>query len=496
MGWPVTLTALLPDWLLIVLVIGEFIIRLLLLGIVPGNRRPTTAMAWLLLIFFVPVPGLILFLLFGTYRLSERRRRNQRAINDYLRKNTAHLQLLDEAQGFDARWQRAIHLNHTLTGFPILDGNDLEFITDYREVLRRMTADIDQAQEYVNVQFYIMGWDEEVTKPVYQALARAANRGVKVRLMYDHLGTLRVKGYLTLKRFLHGTKIDHRRMLPLEPHKGLWRRIDLRNHRKVVVIDGEVAYTGSQNLIEPGYNRASSHKLGREWVEIMARCTGPIVGGLNVAFASDWLMEKDSTLEEDLKRVPAPIPEPAGGGASVQVVPSGPGYETENNLRLFNTLIYSAQERVRIVTPYFVPDDSLLYAVTTAVQQGVLVELYVCKEADQKMVTHAQQSYYNQLLEAGVHIYRHPKPDILHSKILTVDGEAAVFGSSNMDMRSFSLNLEISVMCLGQETVEELDQIIDGYQAKSQRLNLHDWVQRPRMIRWLDNVFRLTATIQ
>ena len=163
-----------------------------------------------------------------------------------------------------------------------------------------------------------------------------------------------------------------------------------------------------------------------------------IVGGLNVAFASDWLMEKDSTLEEDLKRVPAPIPEPAGGGASVQVVPSGPGYETENNLRLFNTLIYSAQERVRIVTPYFVPDDSLLYAVTTAVQQGVLVELYVSKEADQKMVTHAQQSYYNQLLEAGVHIYRHPKPDILHSKILTVDGEAAVFGSSNMDMRSFS----------------------------------------------------------
>lgn len=496
MGWPITVSAFLPDWLLVVLFVLEMAMRVLMLGIIPGNRRPTTAMAWLLLIFFVPIPGIILFLLFGTYKLSNRRRHAQQLINDYLRENTSHLKMPDEAKNVDRRWLTAVHLNHDLTGFPMLGGNQLEFITDYREALQRITEDIDNAKEYVNIEFYILGWDEQIAKPVYDAMARAAERGVKVRLLFDHLGTMRVSGYRTLLKYLKESKIHFRRALPVQPLRGLWRRIDLRNHRKIVVIDGQVGYTGSQNLIEPGYNRKKSHQLGREWVEVMARCTGPVVAGLNVAFAADWLMESDTTLEEDLRRVPAAKVEPHDGGVQTQVVPSGPGYATENNLRLFNTLIYAAQERVRIVTPYFVPDDTLLYAVTIAVQQGVEVELFVSEQSDQFMVSHAQQSYYRALLEAGVKIYRYPVPDILHAKILTVDGEIGVFGSSNMDMRSFSLNLEISVMVLGEETTGELDAIIDKYRAHSPQLFLHEWEERSLSTKWLDNVFRLTATIQ
>lgn len=496
MGWPITVTAFLPEWVVAVLFVLELAMRVLMLGIIPGNRRPTTAMAWLLLIFFVPVPGIILFLLFGTYKLSNRRRHAQQLINDYLRENTEHLKLPDEAKNVDKRWQTAVHLNHDLTGFPMLAGNQLEFITDYRTVLERIAADIDRATEYVNIEFYILGWDEQVAKPVYESMARAAERGVKVRLLFDHLGTMRTSGYRKLLKYLRGTKIHYRRALPLQPLKGLWRRFDLRNHRKIVVIDGDIGYTGSQNLIEPGYNRAKSHRLGREWVEIMARCTGPIVGGLNVAFASDWLMESDASLEEDLRRVPAADVDPHSGGVATQVVPSGPGYATENNLRLFNTLIYAAQQKVRIVTPYFVPDDTLLYAVTIAVQQGVEVELFVSEQSDQLMVSHAQQSYYQALLESGVKIYRYPTPDILHAKILTVDGEVAVFGSSNMDMRSFSLNLEISVMAMGEQTTAELDRIIDEYKQLSPQLTLEKWEERSLRTKWLDNVFRLTATIQ
>ncbi|MFC0582988.1 cardiolipin synthase [Micrococcoides hystricis] len=497
MGWPITLTAFLPEWAVAVLFVLELAVRVLMLGIIPGNRRPTTAMAWLLLIFFVPLPGIILFLLFGTYKLSNRRREAQQIINDYLRENTEHLKLPDEASNVDKRWLTAVHLNHDLTGFPMLDGNELEFITDYRAVLKRIAEDIDNAKEYVNIEFYILGWDEEVAKPVYESMAAAAERGVKVRLLFDHLGTMRTSGYRTLLRYLNGTKIHVRKALPLQPLRGLWRRFDLRNHRKIVVIDGDIGYTGSQNLIEPGYNRAKSHKMGREWVEIMARCTGPIVSGLNVAFASDWLMESDASLEEDLRKVPPAEVQPhGGGGVATQVVPSGPGYATENNLRLFNTLIYAAQERVRIVTPYFVPDDTLLYAVTIAVQQGVEVELFVSEQSDQMMVSHAQQSYYQALLEAGVNIYRYPVPDILHAKILTVDGEVSVFGSSNMDMRSFSLNLEISVMALGETITGELDKIIDSYKAESPKLSLDEWENRSPRTKWLDNVFRLTATIQ
>src|SRR5690606_28298406 len=158
--------------------------------------------------------------------------------------------------------------------------------------------------------------------------------------------------------------------------------------------------------------------------------------------------------------------------------------------------IYSASDRLEITSPYFVPDDSLLYAITTAAQRGVEVELYVCEEGDQFLVHHAQQSYYQQLLEAGVRIHRYPAPMVLHTKCFTVDDEVAVVGSSNMDMRSFSLNMEISVMLLGKDMVDAVNAVQNQYREISTEITLSQWRRRPRMQRWIDNVARLTATLQ
>ena len=194
-------------------------------------------------------------------------------------------------------------------------------------------------------------------------------------------------------------------MLPIQPFKGEWRRPDLRNHRKILVVDGVVAFTGSQNLIEPGYNKPKNHKAGREWVELMARVEGPVVSALNVLFATDWYSETGVKLAEEIGTSP-----PTAGEIEAQVIPSGPGFATENNLRAFTTLIYSAQRRLSITSPYFVPDESLLYAVTTAAQRGVDVELFVSEAGDQFMVFHAQRSYYEALLRAGVRIYLYPAP--------------------------------------------------------------------------------------
>ena len=183
-------------------------------------------------------------------------------------------------------------------------------------------------------------------------------------------------------------------------------------------------------------------------------------------------------------------------GPAAQLIPSGPGFSQENNLRAFNHLFYAAEHTIRVVTPYLVPDDSMLYALTTAAQRGVRVEVLVVRRADQIAVQHAQQSYYEQLLRAGIHIYRYPDPDVLHSKMFTIDDDVGVFGSSNMDMRSFSLNSELTVMVVGPEEVAKLDAIIDGYQAECEHLMLKDWLARPRYKRWLDNVFRLTSALQ
>ncbi len=325
-----------------------------------------------------------------------------------------------------------------------------------------------------------------------RALEEAAERGVQVRVLFDHLGTLRIKGYRKLIRRLKASKIQWRPMLPLRPVHGQWRRPDLRNHRKIMVIDGEIAFTGSQNLIEPSYNNPRHRKVGREWVELMACLRGPIVTTLNVVFATDWLSETDESLEDQLEH----RPEMAPGRVTAQAVPSGPGFITENNLRLFNTLIYSAQHKISICSPYFVPDDSLLYAVTTAAQRGVDVELFVSEKGDQFLVHHAQQSYYEALLEAGVRIYLYKAPFVLHAKHFTIDDEVAVLGSSNMDMRSFSLNLEVSVMLLGADIVGKMRAVEDTYRDISHELTLEDWMKRPMAVKYVDNVARLTATLQ
>ncbi|WP_224089291.1 MULTISPECIES: cardiolipin synthase [unclassified Arthrobacter] len=478
-------------WLLGAWAIAEVIMRIVLLGIIPGNRRPTTAMAWLLAVFLVPTVGFVLFLLFGNFRLSKRRREQQEQVNHRVRAVTSDL--ADPVSTYPGpEWVKSAgELNHRLGSLPMVDGNKVELIPGYQESIKAMAEAVRGATDYVNAEFYIMSSDF-VTDELLTELEKAAERGVTVRLLFDHIGTLRIKGYRRLVRRLKAGKIQWKRMLPLLPIHGQWRRPDLRNHRKILVIDGTLAFTGSQNLIEPSYNNPKHRRAGRQWVELMARLEGPIVATLNVVFATDWLSETDESLESQL-RLPA---QPSPGQVTAQVVPSGPGFATENNLRLFNTLIYSAQHRISICSPYFVPDDSLLYAITTAAQRGVDVELFVSEKGDQFLVHHAQRSYYEALLEAGVRIYLYRAPYVLHAKHFTIDDEVAVLGSSNMDMRSFSLNMEVSVMLLGAETVNLMRAVESTYREVSRELTLDDWMDRPPLAKYVDNVARLTATLQ
>jgi len=168
----------------------------------------------------------------------------------------------------------------------------------------------------------------------------------------------------------------------------------------------------------------------------------------------------------------------------------------ENNLRLFNTLIYGAQRRLSLTSPYFVPDESLLYAVTTAAQRGVDVELFVSEESDQFMVGHAQASYYKALLEAGIKIWLYPAPAILHSKHFTVDDDVAVIGSSNMDMRSFALNYEVITLLVGGDCVPRLREVEDSYRAVCRPLTIEEWSQRSGGAKYVDTVMRLTSALQ
>ncbi len=479
-------------WLSTLLILVDFGIRIVVLGVIPGNRRPTTAMAWLLCIFFLPYIGLLLFLMFGNFRLSRRRRDTQDAVNARIVEGTKEIASMVPDYEGPAWVKSAMELNRNLGYFPALGGNTVQLIEGYQESLDAMADEISKATEYVNAEFYIMSSDSS-TDRLFTELEAAAERGVRVRVLFDHIGSLRVPGYRGMIRRLKDSQIDWRRMLPLLPVKGQWRRPDLRNHRKILVVDGRVGFTGSQNVIEPSYRKKRNAKVGRKWVELMTRLEGPIVGTLNVMFATDWSSETEENLESQLA---AYHWDTFAGGSLCQVVPSGPGYHTENNLRLFNTLLYSAEDCITISSPYFVPDDSLLYAITTAAQRGVVVELFVSEVGDQFLVHHAQRSYYEALLKAGVRIYLYPKPLVLHAKHFTVDSDVAVIGSSNMDMRSFSLNLEVTVMMIDDGVVRQMHAVEDHYRSISRELHLEEWLERPMLARYVDNVARLTATIQ
>ena len=493
--WGPTLGAILG----LVLLVVEIAIVVAALVVLPGNRRPQTAMAWLLLIIAVPLLGFLLFLLFGRTTVGRKRRALQEEVNAAILE-AAHLEDIEDHERrleLSPLVQTFARLNRRLGVLPLSFGNTVELIEDYQAQIDAMTRAVATATDYVHVQFYISSWDA-VTAPFFEELVRATERGVTVRFLFDHLGSRGIPGYQDFVRKLEATAIRWTPMLPIRPLKGDVRRPDLRNHRKILVVDGRVAFSGSQNLIEPCYDKPKNQKLGRAWVELVARLEGPAVQELNVVFATDWLTETGENLQELVAAVPPPPSERPGAltGVGVQVVPSGPGFVTENNLRLFNAMIYSAERRLSLTSPYFVPDDSLLYAVTTAAQRGVDVELFVGATADQFMVAHAQRSYYEALLTAGVRIWLYPEPFVLHAKHFSVDDRVAVVGSSNMDMRSFVLNYEVVMMMTGPEVVARLAQVQDTYRALSTELTLEEWRGRGRGQRYLDNVMRLTATLQ
>lgn len=472
-------------------IVVDAAIRVGALIVVPRKRRPQTAVAWLLAIYFIPYIGLLVFLVLGRARLPRGRRRKQLEINDYI---------LDTTEGFDRvkldppwpPWlEPVVELNRNLGSMPLVGGNVAELYDRDQDALDAMIATIGSAQKTVHAEFYILSLDD-TTRPFFDALAAARERGVTVRVLLDHLGNSGYPGFGPAKRRLTEMGVQWHLMLPFQPLRGRIQRPDLRNHRKLLVVDGQIAFTGSQNVIEEPYQKRKNRKKGLRWRDFMARFEGPVVAGIDALFVTDWYSETN----ELLTREAAPVRSVGDGDLDCQVVPSGPGFSDENNLKMFNSLVYAAQKRINLVSPYFVPDSSMLYALTTAAQSGIEVQLFVSEISDQFGVYHAQRSYYDELLKAGVRIFLYKAPTILHAKSMTVDDELSVIGSSNFDMRSFSLDLEISVMVRGRSFLERLRAIEDDFRSHSSELTLEVWRRRGRWTSVLDNLMRLTAVLQ
>jgi cardiolipin synthase len=446
---------------------------------VPQRRSPAAARSWLLLIFLLPWPGAVLYWLIGRPYVARRRIELQKRVSKLIRAAVS-------AQGageviLPAPWTGIAKLGENLGDFALRPGNSVELLPDYDASIDRLIADIDAATHHVHLLYYIWG-NDRTGQRVADAVVRAAGRGVQCRMLLDAAGSKRALRALAIPLRKAGVEV-----VPLLP-AGLVRRnaarFDLRNHRKIAVIDGRIGYTGSQNIINADF------KSPLVYEELVVRITGPVVRQLQIVLLADYFAEtlKEVVIEEFLPEV-----EPVGESNAL-VVSSGPSYPHLNNLDLVISLVHAAQRRIVITSPYFVPNDALIEAMLTAVMRGVEVHLVACKQIDQWLVGLAQRSYYEQLLEGGVRVHAY-RPRFLHAKHLTFDDDVALVGSSNMDIRSFQLNEEISLLIHDRSVVEEMKKIQERYFAASEEITLEAWRARPEAIRMAQNIARLADAL-
>lgn len=440
--------------------------------VVLERRRPVSTMAWLLALIFLPVVGLIVYLLFGRLRVRRRRRlRARRAVQPTIA--TSRLVPLEtDPDELPEPLRGLVRLAMNATAAPLRRASTTDLLPVPEAAYLAMETAMREAQRSILLEYYI--WrDDAVGNRWIDLLCDKARAGVKVRLLYDDFGCLGTPMALFDRLRAAGGEVLAYGRVRLRLR---WNdRINFRNHRKIVVIDGAIGFTGGLNIGDEYLGRGPD---GRRWIDLHLRLTGDAVLGLHAIFLEDWLAATGETLdldpedpriERDILRELTERPSDRSRGPMVQIIPSGPDLMPGLGIAAqFVAAIATATERCWIATPYFVPDDALNLALKTAALRGVDVRVLVPlpRNNDSKLVSLAARSYYDECLEAGVRIYEY-LPGMLHSKYLLVDHTLAAIGSANMDVRSFYINFEVTAMLYDRGVTEQLAEVFTGYLSQA-----------------------------
>jgi cardiolipin synthase len=484
------------------LLLADLVIRIgLSIRVIMRKRPYGVSLAWLVVILLVPFLGGFFYLLFGENRIPERRIERARISYRYYQHwlKTLRQRAPVSWQGLNPECAPLNRQAETLVGLPALAGNQLTLITQPQEIIHSIIDEIDKATSTCHMQFYI--WqDGGLIDKVIAALIKAAARGVTCRLLLDSIGSRDFLGSTTADK-MRKAGIKIRESLPAGLIKALFSRIDIRNHRKIVVIDGSTAFTGSQNMVDPEVFKKDAG-VGN-WIDVMVKIEGPVVESLAGTFISDWYLdtEENEYRTESLKKGIEMVrqkgdihPLPVVGQCPIQFVPSGPGFALETIHSLLLTTIYAARKELIMTTPYFIPDEPLLIALKAAAQRGVEVTIIVPQKNDSRLVHYASQARFEELAEAGVRI-RLFHGGLLHSKTITVDRNFALFGSVNLDMRSFWLNLEATLFIYCEEFTQRLLAVQQSYLQQSLALDLTTFSRRKNFIKFKENTCLLVSPL-
>jgi len=413
-----------------------------------------TRTAWILVLLVLPLFGVILYLLIGEIHFSgPDRRRIDAAVAA-----TAPAVLSSGAAPDLPQWGPASGFATSINGFGVTRGNHAELLQSPEGARQRLIADLDAAARTISVLYYI--WlDDETGRHTAEALIRAAGRGVRCRAVVDAVGSRDFIDSDSWKR-LRDAGVETSVVLPIgNPLRTvLYRRLDLRNHRKITVIDGRICHCGSQNCADAAFSPKAKFA---PWVDVMARFEGPVAHQMNLLFAQSWLADRPGELADFIDPVPG-----FDSGFHAQVIGTGPNIVRNVTEQLFSRIIFTARRELIITTPYFVPGEVVCAAILGAAFAGARVTLILPRRNDSGFVARASRSYYPQLVRAAVTIAAY-NGGLLHSKIMTVDGKLTFMGSSNMDIRSFDLNFENDILLRDEQFTASIRRRQQEYLAQS-----------------------------
>jgi cardiolipin synthase A/B len=464
---------------------AEWIIRIVMIPVVIRKRRPAAAMAWLAIIFFIPLIGFIAYLLIGEVRLGKKRFQRHARLREEVEQRAPAVcpDDSDAAPDVPPQHDDLARLARTMGHFAPVGGNAVELMPHTEEKIDRLVADIDAAQHHVHMVYYIFRPDGTGSR-VAEALIRAAGRGVVCRVLADASGSKALFGALAGR--MRAAGVDIRPALPVNPFRLALSRMDLRNHRKLAVVDQAVAHTGSQNIVDADYGQ----KRYGAWQDLSIRLRGPAVAQLQTVFLEDWYAETGVCLDEpQLLAIPA-----AEGKTTVQTIPSGPAYPVESFEPLMVAALHEAERRIVMTSPYFVPTESLILALRIAVLRGIEVDVVVPERSNHRLAHAAACAYFDDMLAAGVRLHLHRR-GLLHAKTLTVDDSLALIGSANLDIRSFQINFELNLLLFGAQVVAQLRRQQGVYIAQSRPLDADAWHARSRPRRLAENTARLFSPL-
>lgn len=443
------------------------------------KKGATSPIAWCLVILLVPLLGALLFWIFGytyLYRPLKRKRQHRRGFRD-------RLPTSEDETLVNADWKHIARIAWELDDSSPSKGNAVTLLPNTRHAFAAMLEAIHAAQHHIHLEFYIVR-NDEAGKEFFALLTEKARQGVAVRFLYDSMG-----GFFFGRRGIKELVAAGGQVIPFLP-LNLFRsrmRVNLRNHRKIVIVDGKVGFTGGMNLADEYLGR--SKEFGY-WRDQMLRLEGPAMGGLQRIFAEDW----DFTTQEILKGAKYFPPQPQAGNSVVQILASGPDQEVNVIREVYMSAIATARERVWIATPYFIPDAGILDALHMARYRGVDVRLLMPFRPDHFSSYYASRYYWQDILPRGVKLCLYTR-GMMHAKYITVDGQIGIVGSANMDPRSLQLNFEAGCVLFDPTLAKELEASFEEDLQHATCMDLDMFNRRSFATRLAENACRLFSPI-